>query len=82
MDNQEPAEVSHYTSVNVLPELLKKEMPIYGTHYQFLNDKTEKKYALEKFDDYFKTKYNEYFPEVQKKITLCISPLFQLPLTI
>lgn len=67
MDNQEPAEVSHYTSVDVLPEFLKKKMPIYGTHYQFLNDKTEKKYALEKFDDYFKTKYNEYFPEVQKK---------------
>ena len=68
MDNQEPAEVSHYTSVNVLPEFLKKEMPIYGTHYQFLNDKTEKKYALEKIDGYFKeTEYEEYLSEIQKK---------------
>lgn len=68
MDNQEPAEVSHYTSVDVLPEFLKKEMPIYGTHYQYLNDKTEKSYALKKFDGYFKgTEYEEYLSEIQKK---------------
>lgn len=61
MDNQEPPEIhSHYTSVDVLPEFLKKEMPIYGTHYQFLNDRTEKLYALEKFDAYFeKTEYKD-----------------------
>lgn len=68
MDNQEPAEVSHYTSVDVLPEFLKKEMPIYGTHYQFLNDKTEKKYALGKIDAYLKTtKYKDIFEKFKKK---------------
>ncbi len=50
--------VSHYTSVSILPEFLKKDAFFYGTHTDFLNDPTEKKYALTIFDS--KIEQSEY----------------------
>lgn len=42
---------SHYTTVQTLPEFLKEDAFFYGTHTDFLNDPTEKEYALKIFDN-------------------------------